>query len=113
MIDQEKYEAVGGLDSSVDEDELDEEMRDKVVGEPRESDSDDSVESDLAKNMDLTHYGKMDIDTKLLTLRNRVKNLANKQREMMEEIKECEVLYGGKDWHHDVDLAYLSDGNTS
>ena len=55
----------------------------------------------------------MNVDEKLVTLKNRMLLLANKQQDIMEEIKQCEVLYCGQDWHENVDLAYLSDGNSN
>ena len=104
IIERGKYEdAVGGLDSSIDSEEFDQEMRDVVDGGGEEAKGHGAAVSgdkadDFSKNTDLTYYSMMDPDEKLLTLRNRAKKLHDKHHEMMAEIKRCEALYPNKGW---------------
>ena len=73
-------ERAGGVDSDIDSDELDEEMRDKVMGAANNSSSEDEEDKEnLAQNFDLTYYNMMSADEKLLTLRNRALKLHEKQ----------------------------------
>ena len=73
-------ERAGGADSDIDSDELDEEMRDKVMGAANNSSSEDEEDKEnLAQNVDLTYYNMMSADEKLLTLRNRALKLHEKQ----------------------------------
>ena len=73
-------ERAGGVDSDIDSDELDEEMRDKVMGAANNSSSEDEEDKEnLAQNVDLTYYNMMSADEKLLTLRNRALKLHEKQ----------------------------------
>ena len=73
-------ERAGGADSDIDSDELDEEMRDKVMGAANNSSSEDEEDKEnLAENVDLTYYNMMSADEKLMTLRNRALKLHEKQ----------------------------------
>ena len=73
-------ERAGGADSDIDSDELDEEMRDKVMGAANNSSSEDEEDKEnLAQNVDLTYYNMMSADEKLMTLRNRALKLHEKQ----------------------------------
>lgn len=99
IIDNEKKEQVaGGLDSDIDSDELDEEMRDRIKGQPGVV-GEDSLSSgqeefeEFAKNTDLTYYKMMNADEKLMTLKNRTEQLIVKQLQIMEECKQTERLY--------------------
>ena len=71
------------MDSSLDSDEFDAEIRDKVKAEGVQGDSTDEEEF---KNTDLKYYDRMDPNDKLLTLTNRSKNLQAKQKEMYAKI---------------------------
>ena len=73
-------ERAGGVDSDIDSEELDEEMRDKVMGGANNSSSEDEEDKeDLTQNVDLTYYSMMSADEKLMTLRNRAMKLHEKQ----------------------------------
>ena len=66
----------GGVDSSIDSEELDEEMRDRVMGAANNSSSDNEEDKeDLTQNVDLTYYSMMTADEKLMTLKNRAMQL--------------------------------------
>ena len=111
MLERDKYEeAVGGLDSSIDSEEFDREVRDQVDGNQAEGAATGGGDKhDFSKNSDLTYYSLMDQDEKLMTLQNRAKMLHEKHKEMMREIKICEALYPAKNWVEKADLGYLSD----
>ena len=72
------------IDSSLDSDEFDAEIRDKVKAEGVEGDS----EQDDGEfgNTDLKYYDIMDANDKLATLTNRSKDLQAKQKEMYAQI---------------------------
>ena len=79
IMDRDRFEAVGGgLDSSFDSEEMDQELRDKVEGQmkllkPEEGDEEEEEDKyNFSQNTDLTYYGMMDADEKLVTLNNRV-----------------------------------------
>ena len=62
------------MDSSLDSDEFDAEIRDKVKAEGINGDSMDEEEGEM-KNTDLKYYDMMDPQDKLDTLNNRTSNL--------------------------------------
>lgn len=72
IIKDAKYEEAGGLDSSIDEEELKQELRDQVVHEDTTKkmmdDLKNEIDDDVEKNVDLTYYAAMNIDQKLSTL---------------------------------------------
>ena len=72
IIKDAKYEEAGGLDSSIDEEELKQELRDQVVHEDTTKkmmdDLKNEIDDDVEKNIDLTYYAAMNIDQKLSTL---------------------------------------------
>ena len=77
------HEEVKDMDSSLDSEEFDAEMRDKVKAEGVNYDSDEEEFT----NTDLKYYDKMDPVDKLQTLNNRTKALQDKQKEMFTKLK--------------------------
>ena len=110
----------GGLDSSYDSDELDEELRDKVNDAKSDNSENSGNSSDgaMLHNTDLTYYDVMNPDEKIVTLRNRALKLQERQMLMMQDIKDCEALYpirgGWQDKVYDqMREMYPSDDNMS
>mmetsp|Transcript_11102 Transcript_11102/g.14959 ORF Transcript_11102/g.14959 Transcript_11102/m.14959 type:complete len:88 (+) Transcript_11102:965-1228(+) len=68
IIAEARYEDLGGLDSSIDEDELEEELRDRVEGSNQKAAKEGSDEEEISKNIDLTYYNSMNVDEKIVTL---------------------------------------------
>ena len=53
-------------------DEMDEEMRDRMMNDEKfGADSDSDGEEDFTQNTDMTYYTMMNADEKIMTLRNR------------------------------------------
>ena len=70
-MEQERIDAAG-LDSDDDMDEMDEEMRDRMMNDEKfGADSDSDGEEDFTQNTDMTYYTMMNADEKIMTLRNR------------------------------------------
>ena len=94
MDEDKKANAAGGLDSSFDSEELNEELKDKVNDHSINSDdSGNSSDGALLHNTDLTYYEVMNPDEKILTLNNRMIKLKERQMLMMQDITESEALY--------------------
>lgn len=119
MDEEKKVNAAGGLDSSFDSEELDEELKDKV-NDAKSFNSDDSGNSSdgaLLHNTDLTYFDVMNPDEKICTLNNRMIKLKERTLLMMQDIDESEALYpAGQGWQDIVGTSkqmYPSDDNYS
>ena len=119
MDEEKKVNAAGGLDSSFDSEELDEELKDKV-NDAKSFNSDDSGNSSdgaLLHNTDLTYFDVMNPDEKICTLNNRMIKLKERTLLMMQDIDESEALYpAGRGWQDIVGTSkqmYPSDDNLS
>lgn len=63
ILKEGKYEDMGGLDSSIDSDEFDEELRDQVSNENGSAaKAQGSEDEEVANNTDMTYYAAMNID---------------------------------------------------